>query len=287
MTTKNQANFNAGQQNGSKSRRLGKSPEHVRCGYPLSLPWFDQRRMHFCSLVGVAMFILAQLGCNYRAQRCNVAGLQAYQQGQYAVAVNEFQQALRANPKNADAYYNLGQTYYTMGKQISNQAYISQAEQLLRQSIALDDQHVEAHRALAGLLIETGNEKFAFDLLNTWRNRYPGSAEPSIELARLFQEYGDGGQATNYLADALRIEPQNVRALKAMGHVRESQGELQLALENYYRVLQMDTRQADVMQAVNRVQTRMAQGGNPAGGNPATQMATPWQPRTDGNTPRF
>ncbi len=288
MTTMNQANFNAGQHNGSKPHRLGKSPEHDRSGYRLSLPWFEQRRrIHFGSLVGVAMLVLAQLGCNYRAQRCNVSGLQAYQQGQYAVAVNEFQQALRANPKNADAYYNLGQTYYTMGKQISNQAYISQAEQLLRQSIALDDQHVEAHRALAGLLIETGNEKFAFDLLNTWRNRYPGSAEPSIELARLFQEYGDARQATDYLADALRIEPQNVRALKAMGHVRESQGELQLALENYYRVLQMDTRQADVMQAVSRVQTRMAQGTNPAGGNSATQMATPWHPRTDGNSPRF
>lgn len=198
-------------------------------------------------------------GCNFNAQQRNITGRQAFETGQYNSAINEFQKALQANPRNPDAYYNLGATYYQMGKQLKNPQYISQAEQLFRQSISLDDKHVDAHRYLAALLIESGQEKFAFDLLNTWRSRYPNSADPSIELARLHKEFGDTRRATDYLADAIRVDPRNVRALKAMGFIREQQGELQMALENYYRVLSIDSRQTDVAQAVNRLQTQIAQ----------------------------
>ena len=107
--------------------------------------------------------------------------------------------------------------------------------------------------------VETGREKYAFDLLNTWQERYPGSPEPVIELARLYQEYGDSRRATDLLADALRLDSQNVRALKAMGHIREVQGQPHLALDNYIRVLQLDGRQQDVAQRVASLQAQLAQ----------------------------
>ncbi len=98
--------------------------------------------------------------------------------------------------------------------------------------------------------------------MNTWRNRYPQSPEPLIEIARLYQEYGDNRRATDYLADALRLDSNNTRALKAMGHVRETQGQLNLALENYSRVLQLDRCQVDVAQRVSDIQNRLAQLNN-------------------------
>jgi cytochrome c-type biogenesis protein CcmH/NrfG len=189
---------------------------------------------------------------------------------------------VKANPKNADAYYNLGATYYAMAKQSQNAPWTAQAEQLFRQAIALDDKHVEAHRSLAALLIETGQERYAFDLLNTWRGRYPNSTDPLIELARLYQEYGDNRRAADYLADALRVDGRDVRALKAMGYVRERQGEVQLALENYHRVLQLDNRQTDVASAVERLQTQLAQGGSPGtlgAPQPRYGSAAPFEPR--------
>ena len=211
--------------------------------------------------------MLTASGCNLGAQRHNTIGRQAYDQGQYAAAINEFQQALSLNPKNADALYNLGASYYLLGKQSNNPQWLRQSEQLYRQAIAFNDQHVDAHRGLASLLIETNQEKYAFDLINAWKNRYPTSTEPIVELARLYQEYGDNRRATDLLADALKLDSNNVRTLKAMGHLREVQGQTHLALDNYLRVLQIDGRQNDVAAKVASLQTQLAQLPIPNGSN--------------------
>ena len=197
-------------------------------------------------------------GCKLQANRHNVCGIQAYQSGQVAQAINEFQKALTADPQNANAYYNLGASYAALGKQSKNKTWLDQSEQLYRQAISLDDQHVDAHRGLTALLVETNREKYAFDLLNTWRQRHPGQSEPLIELARLYQEYGDKRRASDLLADALKLDSNNTRALKALGHVRDSQGEYQLALQNYTRVLQLDPQQTDVATRVAEIQNYLA-----------------------------
>ena len=80
-----------------------------------------------------------------------------------------------------------------------------------------------------------------------------------IEIARLYQEYGDNRRATDFLSDAIRLDSQNIRALKALGHVREVQGQLQLALQNYNRAFSLDGSQIDVAQKVQQIATRLAQ----------------------------
>ena len=175
-----------------------------------------------CLSIGCCLIFAS--GCNLGGQQHNVSGSQAYQSGQYTQAINQFQQALQANPRDSNAYYNLAASYYSLGKQSKNSQWLQQAEQLYRQSISLNDQHVDAHRGLSALLIETGREKFAFHLLNDWKARYPNSAQPTIELARVYQEYGDNRRATDLLADAIRIDSGNVRALKAMATCEKFKG---------------------------------------------------------------
>ncbi len=251
----------------------------------LLLRW--SRNRPSIAIIFIGPFTLLFLGgCNLGVQQHNCAGRQAYEMGQYSNAISEFQRSLQINPRNADSYYNLAASYYAVGKQNKNQQYLQQAESLYRQAIALNDQHVDAHRGLAAMLIETGQEKYAFDLMNTWKNRYPNSTEPVIELARLYQEYGDNRRATDLLADALRMDGQNVRALKAMGHIREVQGQTHLALDNYMRVLQLDNRQTDVAQRVASLQTQLAQlpAGTNQPGSPLTDQlrygsVNPYVPR--------
>lgn len=224
---------------------------------------------------------ISTVGCNLGAQQSNIVGQQAFQNGNYMQALSRFQQALTQNPNNPDANYNLAATFYSMGKNQRNAQYLSQAEQLYRKAISLNGQHNEAHRGLAALLIETGREQSAFDLLDGWKDRMPNSAEPMIELARLYQEYGDNQHATDMLADALKVDGTNIRALKAMGQVRETQGQSLLALDNYMRVLQLDGSQTAVAQRVASLQQQFSQAGGQAGQNyaPRYGSTTPWQTR--------
>lgn len=211
--------------------------------------------------IGILMVVVCatfSAGCRMAARNHNCAGVNYFQSGQMTAAINEFQQALARDPQNADAYYNLGSAYYQLAKQTNNPQMVQQSEQLLRQAIALNERHVESHRTLAVLLSETGRSRYAFDLLNAWQRRNPYAADPLIELARLSDETGDVNRAGEYLADALRIDGYNPRALKAMGRVREQQGQLHLAMENYMRSYQRDNRQTDLAQHIQQLQVRLA-----------------------------
>jgi tetratricopeptide (TPR) repeat protein len=226
----------------------------------LGFPARGVKLLRNLSVISAGMVVASLMtGCNLGVQQHNVAGRQAFETGQVTNAINEFQQAIQLDPRSADAYYNLGASYYALGKQSKNEQTMKQAESLYRQAIALNDQHVDAHRGLAAVLIETNQEKYAFDLMNTWKRRYPNSPEPDVELARLYQEYGDSRRATDLLTDALRLDNRNVRALKAMGQIRETQGQTHLALDNYLRVLQIDSRETAVAQRVATLQTQLAQ----------------------------
>ena len=213
------------------------------------------------------LFLMTLGGCNYSANRHNCQGTYAFQTGNVTQAINQFQQALIANPNDANAYYNLGYSYAALGKQNRNAQWTSEAEQLFRRSIALNDQHVESHRALAALLIENGQAQNAFDLMNGWRERYPTSSAPLIELAKLYQESGDNRRAADLLADSLRLDGSNPAAFRSLGQIREAQGDLNLALQNYTRSLQFNRAQNDLVTKIASLQQRLAQqtgnGTNP------------------------
>jgi len=127
-------------------------------------------RQPFAIATGLVLLVVCNLGCHATTQRQNVAGRAAFEQGQHAQAINSFQQVLNRDPKNSDAYYNLAACYYE-GKARQNKQFVDQAEQLYRQAITYDGQHVDAHRGLVALLIETKREKFAFDVLDGWNIR--------------------------------------------------------------------------------------------------------------------
>ncbi len=213
--------------------------------------------LRLCSCT-IAVLLITSFGCNLSGISHNVNGTRAYNAGQLNSAINEFQLALNSNPSDANAYYNLGACYSLLSQQTGNQQWVDQAEQLYRQAIAYNDQHVDAHRGLASLLIKSNKQDFAFDLLNQWKDRYPTSETPLIELARLYQEYGDQRRSTDLLADALKLNSQSTPALIAMGQVREMQGQYQLALNNYARALQINPQMQDVAQRAAAVQQRLA-----------------------------
>ena len=86
----------------------------------------------------------------------------------------------------------------------------------------------------------------------------PGSADAKIELARLNDEFGNRQAAKDYLIEALVVEPDNPRALTALGKIREDAGDTEQALANYQRSLWHDNRQPRVASRVSTLQNGAA-----------------------------
>lgn len=205
------------------------------------------------------------IGCT--SYNKNSDGLRYLGQARYNEAKAAFEAALKAEPNNADTYYNLATTYHQSGK-ISLQTGQSadaqlQYDQALRNyqlSLTYNPNHTEAHRGLAVLYMETQNADAAFKLLIDWYNTNVTSAEPKIELARLYQEYAQICQLQNrtdiakecldsavkMLQSVLVTEPANYRALRASGYLKEQNGDLQGAIADYQRSFQSNPQQKDL-----------------------------------------
>jgi tetratricopeptide (TPR) repeat protein len=179
-------------------------------------------------------------GCKWAASGQNATGARLYEQGQYSAAMQQFQKVIITDPANADGYYNLAATNHALGNQRHDAQQLERAEALYNQCLDYDSHHVECHRGLAVLLIDTGRPDRAFALMKNWAAQNPALAEPRIELARLYEEANDQETALRYLEDAVQKDPNSPRAWLALGRLREQSGDYNQAVQNYQRSLAID-----------------------------------------------
>ncbi len=215
----------------------------------------------YCGRLLVAAICLAAVsasGCGPVAHLQNADGVRLYQQGYYDAAQQRFQQAMYNAPQDADAFYNLAATFHRLGNMNQQESYLDQAEQYYHQCLDRDPNHNDCHRGLAVLLVENSRSEEAFALLESWADRNPALPDPHIELARLFEEFGDRTAAKEHLVAALTVDPDNSRALAALGSIREQLGETVQALADYQRSLAANGMQEDLRARVAALQTAVA-----------------------------
>lgn len=214
----------------------------------------------------LAMLLACASGCGMIAQNRNAQGIRYYNRGQLAVAQTKFEAAKQANPQNADAYYNLGALAHLQGFQTRNTAQLAQAESYYRQCLGLNPNHVDCHRGLAVLLAQTQRVDQAFDLMKNWCVTSPQSADARVELARLYEEYGDLRTAELQLQQALQLNLNNPRVHASLGSVKEKMGDLPQALADYQRSYTLNTFQPGVPERIASLQQRL-------GSAPATNLS--------------
>ncbi len=193
-----------------------------------------------------ALLPLLAAGCGLNSKTQNAAGVRMYQQGFYQGAQQRFQQAIYNDPSNADSYYNMAATVHKIGRVNQSQSELDQAESYYNQCLDHSPNHRDCYRGLAVLLSEQGRSEEAFRLMQGWSMRSPALPDPKIELARLHQEYGDKEAAKTQLLEALTVDPNNSRALAALGKIHEETGNLAQALSDYQRSLMYNHQQPDV-----------------------------------------
>ena len=208
----------------------------------------------------VCLGLPAAGGCtNFAANRSNADGVTLFQRGQYQEALAQFQAATYSDPGNADGYYNLGATYHRLGRlRTEKNDYLAQAEKNYRQCLDKNPNHRDCHRGLAVLLIEQNRANEAFASIQTWAAQSPSLAEPRMELARLYEEFGNKEAAANSLAEAVRLNPDDPRQWAAMGKVREEMGDNNQALTDYQHSLGINPNQPDVTSRMTSLQASLS-----------------------------
>jgi tetratricopeptide (TPR) repeat protein len=224
-------------------------------------------RCHLAAGWGLlALVLTASSGCSeFLAQGRNAQGVRLYQQAQYQDALREFQEAIYKDPKNPDGYYNIAATYHRMGSAQHSKADWDQAEHFYNLCLDQNDNHVDCYRGLAVLLAEQGRNDEAFNLIERWAASKPTTADAKVELARLYEEFGDRQKSKENLIEALAIQPDHARALAALGKIREDAGETSQALANYQRSLNSDNNQPQLASRVTALR----------GGMPTSATTTP------------
>lgn len=212
---------------------------------------------------GLVLCSLAAPGCQLTAQGLNAEGAQRFSMGDYNGAIDRFTRAIYEDPNNADAYYNLARTYHAMGTSMQRESELTQAESYYNQCLDHNPDHPECYRGLAVLLVEQDRSEEAFRLLQGWAQRSPTLAEPRVELARLFEEFGDRDTAKERLLEAIAIDPYDDRARAALGKLHEEEGDLAQALKNYQVSLARNRLQPQVRARIAQLQTALGPAPTP------------------------
>jgi tetratricopeptide (TPR) repeat protein len=220
------------------------------------------------ALVGV---LVTLAGCEkFIADSRNTDGLEYYRQARYQEAIQQFNEATYADPNDPDGYYNLATIYCELGKKDRNPAYFKLAEENYHKCLDQNGNYTDCYRGLAVMLAQQGRKEEAFKLVQGWADRQPTLADPKVELARLYEEFGDRRTAENYLVEAIEAQPDNPRALTALGKMREDAGDKAQALANYKRSLESNSDQPQLALHVSALQT--GAGPNVMGGSPAPEV---------------
>jgi tetratricopeptide (TPR) repeat protein len=248
--------------------------------------------MRTLALLLTALSAAALAGCHFTAQGQNLQGVERFKVGDYNGAATHFQQALRTNPNNADAHYNLGALYHRYAETNRDPNLLAIAEREYQQSLVLDPNHLDARRGYTVLLTQTNRSAEAYASLRQWAEKNPRSANPQIELARLYQVSGDKASAEQLMTQAMQIDPNNAQAWAVIGKLREDSGDYSAALANYQRAYQLNpTTQVATRDKIIELQSRGVNAsplGTPLGTPlPAAVQSAPRMVNAPGPMRRF
>jgi len=183
----------------------------------------------------------------------NASGQGYYEQGNYAMAAQEFQTALQNNPQNPDYISNLAKARMKLGDPAG-------AEQLFRQSLALSPSHQPSYHGLAEVMLKNGRGQEAQQLMTAWAGTQPYIAESHVELAWVQRELGQHDAAAQSLQGALQVNPNHSTALAHLGQYYQDQGQPNQAIAMYQQSLRANWDQPEV-------QSRLAVAAAAAGPN--------------------
>lgn len=228
----------------------------------------DKIRLIIISGLLLGMILIGS-GCRSwynQSDAINSEGVIYYQEGNYDRALAEFQQAIQANPNNAEAYYNLASTYQRQATVQQQPALNAQAENYYRACLdrnPTSETTVCCYRGMATIMNQQNRQQEALALLRSWESRNPNAIDPKLEIAYLLEAQGKNEEALGELQAASKIAPNDYRPYYKAGAIKERLGENQAALDQLQMAGRLRPADMEIASRITALRTKA--GSSPTG----------------------
>ena len=162
--------------------------------------------------------------------------------GEYALAVDLYQQLLASNPNHTVALNNAGSALLDLGR-------FTEAEQHYRHALSIDPDFVEAHGNLGSVLRKRGYLAESEASLRRAIKLKPNYLDAHCGLGLTLISGGRIHQAKGRLRKVLKSMPSNLVALHGMGEIALTEGRWEDAEKLFARVLELDPNNASALAA--------------------------------------
>ena len=189
----------------------------------------------FVSLLRKASICLICTAISCVAQSDVQAGIELVHQGKFPDALKMLRQALKQNPKSAEAHNYLG---FVLGRGGDLSGAIAEFEKAL----SLDPKYAEAFYNLGCALRLNGQTSEAIVKLRQALELRPGFFEAELELGITLARSGDPLDAVPVLRKAIQDRPSAMSARNELGLVYEQLGDSENALRQFRQAVQIDPR---------------------------------------------
>ncbi|MEX0272343.1 tetratricopeptide repeat protein [Leptolyngbyaceae cyanobacterium UHCC 1019] len=177
------------------------------------------------------------------AQQFVETGTQKNQQGQYAAAIQDFDQAIRFNPQDATAFLNRGFAQHRVGN-------LNAAVDDYTKALAIDNQLAEAFSNRSHARFDQGKPDEALKDAAQAIALQPKLAVAHLNLGNALFAKGNLDGAFQKFTETIQLNPANTvtaRAHNNQGNVFAKQNKLDEAIQAYTQAIQLDDTYADAL----------------------------------------
>jgi tetratricopeptide (TPR) repeat protein len=186
-------------------------------------------------------------------------GQNAHGRGEYAVALDFYEQAIKLRPEFPEAEFQRGNAlislnrpaeaeaalrraielrkewgppYSVLGALLARGNHDSDAEPVLRQALKLDPHSGVALRALAEIRLRASDAKESIELARRATQEKEAPVSTWVLLAMAQRAQGDKAAAKSTLDQALQLDPQNIAALVERADLQTAGGDYEHAIQD-------------------------------------------------------
>ena len=152
---------------------------------------------------------------------------------EFQKGLDEFQRAVRLDPKSAEAQLRTGYAYYLLGNTILAKRYLTAA-------LKLDPDLPLANLSMGHLLAGEGAWEEAIPLLEKYAGLRPNDFEVRLKLGQIYLDHRQYDKALVQLQQAERLAPQEKRIQYVLGKLYSAEGKTDLAKQAFAKFSELE-----------------------------------------------